>query len=168
MSRYPKVIFTLLFATLSIVSFAQNNTAALIPMPNHIEKSKDGATIQLNKSTAISSSLPNNSFIIQELRRIVEKRMQLSLALDNSNKKNRIEINIDSSLTDKEHYTIEVCKKGILIKGGSEGALFMALQTFDQILIGDACNTANKRIEHIRIDDKPRFAHRAEIGRAHV
>lgn len=161
MSRYPKVIFTLLFATLSIVSFAQNNTAALIPMPNHIEKSKDGATIQLNKSTVISCSLPNNSFIIQELRRIVEKRMQLSLALDNSNKKNRIEINIDSSLTDKEHYTIEVCKKGILIKGGSEGALFMALQTFDQILIGDACNTANKRIEHIRIDDKPRFAHRA-------
>ena len=161
MSRYSKVIFTLLFATLSIVSFAQNNTAALIPMPNHIEKSKDGATIQLNKSTAISSSLPNNSFIIQELRRIVEKRMQLSLALDNSNKKNRIEINIDSSLTDKEHYTIEVCKKGILIKGSNEGALFMALQTFDQILIGDACNTANKRIEHIRIDDKPRFAHRA-------
>ena len=161
MSRYPKVIFTLLFATLSIVSFAQNNTAALIPMPNHIEKSKDGATIQLNKSTAISSSLPSNSFIIQELRRIVEKRMQLSLALDNSNKKNRIEINIDSSLTDKEHYTIEVCKKGILIKGSNEGALFMALQTFDQILIGDVCNTANKRIEHIRIDDKPRFAHRA-------
>lgn len=161
MSRYPKVIFTLLFATLSIVSFAQNNTAALIPMPNHIEKSKDGATIQLNKSTAISSSLPSNSFIIQEFRRIVEKRMQLSLALDNSNKKNRIEINIDSSLTDKEHYTIEVCKKGILIKGSNEGALFMALQTFDQILIGDVCNTANKRIEHIRIDDKPRFAHRA-------
>ena len=161
MSRYPKVIFTLLFATLSIVSFAQNNTAALIPIPNHIEKSKDGATIQLNKSTAISSSLPSNSFIIQELRRIVEKRMQLSLALDNSNKKNRIEINIDSSLTDKEHYTIEVCKKGILIKGSNEGALFMALQTFDQILIGDVCNTANKRIEHIRIDDKPRFAHRA-------
>ena len=161
MSRYSKAIFTFLFATLSVASFAQSNTAALIPMPNHIEKSKNNATIQLNESTTISSSLPNNSFTLQELRRIIEKHMQLSPAFDNSNKKNRIEINIDSSLTDKEHYTIEVCKKGILIKGSNEGALFMALQTFDQILIGDVCNTANKRIEHIRIDDKPRFAHRA-------
>ena len=161
MSRYSKAIFTFLFATLSVASFAQSNTAALIPMPNNIEKSKNNATIQLNESTTISSSLPNNSFTLQELRRIIEKHMQLSPAFDNSNKKNRIEINIDSSITDKEHYTLDVDKGGVTINGGSEGALFMALQTFDQILIGDICNTASKRIEHIRIDDKPRFAHRA-------
>ena len=161
MSNYSKAIFVSFIILFSTVSFAQDNTSAFIPMPNNIEKSKNGATIQLNESTAISSSLTSDCFILQELKHIIEKHMQLALAFDNSNKKNRIEINIDSSFADKEHYTLEVNKRGITINGGSEGALFMALQTLNQILIGDVCNTVNKRIEHIRIDDKPRFAHRA-------
>ena len=161
MNRYFKSIATFLLASLFIASVAQDNTVALLPMPNHIEKSKSGATVQLNEKTAINSTLPNNCFIIQELKQIIEKRMQLSLSIDNSRNKNRIEIGIDSSLADNERYTLCIDKKGVTIKGGSDGALFMALQTLDQILIGDVCNTANHRIEHIRIDDKPRFAHRA-------
>lgn len=161
MSRYSKSLFVFLTAMFFSVSFAQNNTAALIPMPNIIEKSINGATLQLNKNTVINSSLPSNSFILQELKLIIKKHMQLSPVINNNRNKNRIEINIDPSLTEKEHYTLEVNKKGLSIKGGSEGALFMALQTLNQILIGDICNTANKKIEHIKIDDKPRFAHRA-------
>ena len=154
-------LLVMLWATIFVPSFAQNNTAALIPIPNHIEKSKNGATTQLDKNTTITTSLQGNSFIIQELERIINKQMGLSPAIDNSRNKNRIEIEIDSSLTDREHYTLQVDKKGISIKGGSEGALFMALQTLNQILIGDICNTADKKVEHIKIDDKPRFAHRA-------
>lgn len=154
-------LLVLLWATIFVPSLAQNNTAALIPIPNHIEKSKNGATTQLDKNTTITTSLQGNSFIIQELERIINKQMGLSPAIDNSRNKNRIEIEIDSSLTDREHYTLQVDKKGISIKGGSEGALFMALQTLNQILIGDICNTADKKVEHIKIDDKPRFAHRA-------
>ncbi len=161
MNRFSKSLFTFLFAALSVTTSAQNNTAALIPMPNNIEKSKNGVTTELNGNTVISSSLPCNSFVLQELKSIIEKRMQLSLAHSNYSKKNRIELSIDSSMSDKERYTLEVDKRGVTITGGSEGALFMALQTLDQILIGDVCNTADKRIEHIRIDDKPRFAHRA-------
>ena len=161
MNRFSKNIFTILFAVLSVTTSAQNNTAALIPMPNSIEKSKNGATTGLNENTVISSSLPCNSFVLKELKSIIEKRMQLSLVHSNHSKKNRIELSIDSSISDKECYTLEVDKRGVTITGGSEGALFMALQTLDQILIGDVCNTADKRIEHIRIDDKPRFAHRA-------
>ena len=154
-------LLVMLWATIFVPSLAQNNTAALIPIPNHIEKSKNGATTQLDKNTTITTSLQGNSFIIQELERIINKQMGLSPAIDNSRNKNRIEIEIDSSLTDREHYTLQVDKKGISIKGGSEGALFMALRTLNQILIGDICNTADKKIEHIKIDDKPRFAHRA-------
>ena len=95
------------------------------------------------------------------MTRIIENHIQLSPVVDNKRNKNRIEIEVDSTLKEKEHYTLEVDKRGISIKGGSQGALFMALQTLDQILIGDFCNTADKKIEHIRIDDKPRFAHRA-------
>lgn len=156
-----KPLLLFLFTALNFVSYAQSNTAALIPMPNHIEKSKEKATVRFNDRTVINSSLPGNSFILQELTRIIENHMQLSPVVDNKRNKNRIEIEVDSTLKEKEHYTLEVDKRGISIKGGSEGALFMALQTLDQILIGDFCNTADKEIEHIRIDDKPRFAHRA-------
>ncbi|MBO7271468.1 MAG: beta-hexosaminidase, partial [Bacteroidaceae bacterium] len=161
MKNYIKPFLLLILAVLHSASYAQDNTAALIPMPNHIEKNIDKATVQLNDRTVINSSLQSNGFILQELTRIIENHMQLSPVVDNKRNKNRIEIEVDSTLKEKEHYTLEVDKRGISIKGGSQGALFMALQTLDQILIGDFCNTADKKIEHIRIDDKPRFAHRA-------
>ena len=60
-------LLVVLWATIFVPSLAQNNTAALIPIPNHIEKSKNGATTQLDKNTTITTSLQGNSFIIQEL-----------------------------------------------------------------------------------------------------
>ena len=161
MYRYFKLLLTTLLATFITTSSAQSNTSALIPIPNNIEKSKNGATTQLNKNTTISTSLPSNCFIVHELKKIFEKQLHLSLETGCKRNKNRIEIDIDSAITEKEHYTLEVDKRGISIKGGSEGALFMALQTLNQIFIGDVCNTAVQRIEHIKIDDKPRFSHRA-------
>ena len=161
MNINSRLLLTTLLALLITASSAQSNTSALIPMPNHIAKSKNGATTRLDKHTTINTSLPSNSFILQELKSIVEKHTQLSPEIDNSRNKNRIEIEVDPSMTEKEHYTLDIDKRGISIKGGSEGALFMALQTLNQIFIGDVCNTASQRIEHISIDDKPRFAHRA-------
>jgi hexosaminidase len=119
MKKILKPFLLLLIAALHSASYAQSNTAALIPMPNHIEKSKDNSTFQFNERTVINSSLPGNSFILQELTRIMEKHMQLSPAVDNKRNKNRIEINIDSTLKEKEHYTLKVDKRGISIKGGN-------------------------------------------------
>ena len=65
-----RLLLVLLWATIFVPSLAQNNTAALIPIPNYIEKSKNGITIELNGNTVISSSLPCNSFVLQELKSI--------------------------------------------------------------------------------------------------
>ena len=161
MNKCVKLLLATLLTTFTTTSFAQNNTSALIPIPNHIEKGKNGATTQLNVNTIINTSLPSNSFIIQELKKIIEKQLHLPLTIGSKRNKNRIEIEIDSTLSHKEHYKLEIDKKGISIKGCSEGALFLALQTFNQILIGDVCHTASQKVEHIKIDDKPRFSHRA-------
>lgn len=143
-----------------LASTAQESTSALIPIPNHIEYCKNGKTTQLDKKTTISSSLPADDFVIRELKRILNKHLQLEPAISKC-KKNVIEISIDSTIKEKERYILEINKKGIIIKGGTKGALFMALQTFEQILLGDVCNTKAQKVGHIRIDDKPRFAHRA-------
>ena len=156
-----QVLISLLLAVTITATTAQDNTAALIPFPNHIEKSVGKKTIQLNSRTVIKSHLPEQDFIIEELRRIFGKHMQLPLSADNSRHNNIIEIEIDSLLKEKERYTLEINKKGVFIKGHDKGALFMALQTLDQIMAGDTYNTCQSKIEHIRIDDRPRFPRRA-------
>ena len=157
-----KVLFVTvaLFAT-AIVSTAQDNTSALIPMPNHIVKSNKGEVFTLNTRTSIKTNLPDSAFVISELKRIIARHMQLSPQIDNSSRKNIIEIIKDSCIKEEEHYTLSVDKKGIHIKANSEGTIFLALQTLDQILIGDIHNTALHKVEHVFIDDKPRYAHRA-------
>ena len=158
-----KTLFTAIiaFATV-IVSIAQSNTQALIPYPNSIEQGVDGKTFTINDKTVICSTLNGDAFVIGELQRILNKRLGTTPAFSNTKQnKNIVLLEIDSTLEGREHYTLEVNKSGIHIKGASEGALFLALQTLDQLLIGDVCNTANKKIAHVRIDDCPRFGFRA-------
>ena len=158
-----KTLFTAIitFATV-IVSIAQSNTQALIPYPNSIEQGVDGKTFTINDKTVICSTLNGDTFVIGELQRILNKRLGTTPAFSNTKQnKNIVLLEIDSTLEGREHYTLEVNKSGIHIKGASEGALFLALQTLDQLLIGDVCNTADKKIAHVRIDDCPRFGFRA-------
>lgn len=145
----------------AVFATAQDNTSALVPMPNNIELCAEGKTFQLNRKSAISSNLPAESFIIEETKRIISDRMGIELPTDGTRSKNVISVCIDNTLAGNEHYTLEVNKKGIFIKGSNEGSLFMALQTLDQILLGDACNTKQDKVEFISIDDAPRFAFRA-------
>ena len=151
------ILLSLIFAK----TVAQDNTAALIPMPNSITTYNDNKVFTLNKKTTIKSEIDNDAFLTKELNRIVKKRTGVELSYNKESKNNIIELNIDTSLQGSEHYTLEVNKNGVFIKGATEGALFMALQTFDQILLGDFCHTANCEIRYIEIDDAPRFSHRA-------
>ena len=118
-------------------------------------------TLQFDTKTTIKSNLPEDAFVIREAKRILRKRMEISPTADNSRKKNIIEIAIDTTLQGSEHYTLKADKKGITIKGSTESALYRGITTLEQILIGDVCNTAEKRIGHIFIDDAPRYSHRA-------
>ena len=158
-----KIFFSAIitFAT-AIASVAQNNTQALIPYPNKIEQCSNGKTFAINSATTIESTLPGDAFVIKELQRITQKRLGLTPSISKGKRsKNIISLEVDSDLAGREHYTLEVNKNGVFIKGTTEGAIFLALQTLDQLLIGDICNTAENRIAHIRIDDSPRFGFRA-------
>ena len=142
-------------------TYAQENISALIPFPNHIELNAKGDCFRIDRRTSINSKLDTNDFILEELERIITKHLGFSPSKNNKQKKNIIEIAIDPTLQGDEHYTLEVNKNGIFIKGSTKGALFLALQTLDQILMGDICNTSANRIEYIKIDDQPRYGHRA-------
>lgn len=161
MKRAFATLIICIFALQGSIITAQDNTAALIPLPNSIETTDNGKYFQLNSRTAIKSSLPSEAFVISELKKIVQERTGITLTHDNGQNRNIIELSIDSTLSGNEHYTLKVDKRGVTIKGPTEGALFWGIQTLDQILLGDICNTSAGRIAHIAIDDAPRFAHRA-------
>ena len=159
-----KKVFSALAALLLIATAeitAQENTSALIPMPNSITTCDKGKSFKLNGNTAIKNGIHGNTFLTEELSRIIKKRTGLEPISDNKAKSNFIELDIDTALQGSEHYILEVDKKGVHIKGATAGAVFMALQTLDQILLGDICNTARLEIAHVRIDDSPRYHHRA-------
>lgn len=160
MNTIKSILVSLIITTATIVA-AQDNTQALIPYPNHIEQCKSNKTFRFNSSTTISTNLPNDAFVIEELQRITKKRLGLSPIIDNSHRKNIISLKVDSTITGREHYILEVDKNGVFIKGATQGALFLALQTLDQLLMGDVLNTAERRIAFIHIDDTPRYAYRA-------
>lgn len=154
--------FTAICAALlcAITTQAQENQSALIPIPNSIETSSDGG-FRINSGTAIKSDLQQDAFVIKELERIIDRHTGIALKKDNSQKKNIIELTVDTTLHGQEHYMLAVDKKGITIKGASEGALLWGVQTLDQILTGDIHNTAQGKVAHIAIDDAPRYPYRA-------
>lgn len=154
-------LLTYLFIMHAGITSAQDATSALIPMPNRIEVCPKNKTVQFDTKTAIKSNLPEDAFVIREAKRVLYKRMGISPTVDNCRKKNVIEIAIDTTLQGSEHYTLKADKKGITIKGNTESALYRGVTTLEQILIGDVCNSAEKRIGHIFIDDAPRYSHRA-------
>ena len=157
-----RILAAIMAIATATAAVAQSNAQALIPYPNSIELCNNGKTFALNSKTEITTSLADGTFVIGELQRLLQKRLGVSPTMGNGKQnKNIISLEVDSSIEGREHYTLEVNKNGIYIKGATEGALFLALQTLDQLLVGDVCNTAKGEIAHIRIDAAPRYGVRA-------
>ena len=116
MKRFFSWALAAAFALSCATAIAQNSISALIPMPNSITQSSKGETFQVNSKTTINSSLPQGSFLIEELKQIIENRTGIALTEEGDSKRNRIELVIDNTLKGKEHYTLKVDKKGISIK----------------------------------------------------
>ena len=61
----------------------------------------------------------------------------------------------------EEHYRLETNTKGMVIRGKTAAAVYYGVMTVDQLLLGDMCVTAQKKISSVIIDDAPRFSYRA-------
>lgn len=157
-----KRIITLLiaFASIATAALAQSPTAALVPMPNSVTVCPRGNTFTLPAKCTIATNLPQDCFYIKEIQRTIEEHTGIAPTVTNK-KGAHIKVEKDTTLAGEEHYTLQVTKKGITIKGASEIAILRATQTLDQILLGDYVNTANKKIACISIDDEPRYGFRA-------
>lgn len=156
-----KTIITALLTAITLATTAQERPLALIPMPNHIEADTQGHAVQFNAKTTLQSNLPDTTFLVQQLKQILGKHLAITPTASQGRKKNVINFYTDSTLQGREHYTLRIDKRGMHIAGSTHGALFLALQTLDQLLAGDIINSSHGKAAHIFIDDAPRYPHRA-------
>lgn len=152
-----------LFLLTATLSFGQSNTSALLPLPNHIEQVTGKKNFTVTPQTVVKTNLPKQAFCLFELQRILRDRVRQSTIMGGfqASGNSVIELWTDSAIKGEEHYMIEISESKLSIKGSTQKALFYGLKTLDQILLGDVCNTANKQIAPIRIDDEPRYGYRA-------
>lgn len=151
-------ILATIIALFTSGAMAQGPTSALVPMPNKIEICTKGKVFKIDKKSAIQTTLTHEAFPLKELQRIIEKHIGIAIP---TAEKGNITFKTDTSLQGAEHYTIKITPKKIEIKGSSETALLRAVQTIDQIMLGDYINCCKHSIACLTIDDTPRYSHRA-------
>ena len=86
--------------------WGQANTSALLPLPNHIEHIKGNKNFTLTPQTTIQTNLPEQSFVVGELQRILKEKMDQVVPVtdDTADGNSVIELYTDTSLEGKEHY----------------------------------------------------------------
>lgn len=137
---------------------AQNNLSALLPIPAKAETYTHKKTFDIRKTGKLITQLPDTSFLIGELKSIIEQRT--GIALKNSGKGHAIEIReVDGK--NREWYSIDVTHNRLTLSGGSKAGIFYALKTLDQMLLGDTHNSSNGKIAQTKIEDEPRYPMRA-------
>ena len=148
-----------LFILSAHIVVAQSNLSALLPMPAEVKTYDSKKSFNLNKPCRVESNLPEGSFLLTELQRIIAE--QTGKELNSSKKGALIEVISENNNNNPEAYTIDITAKKIAIKGNSEAGVFYALQTLNQILLGDRFNSSRGEIAPISINDAPRYGHRA-------
>ena len=153
-------VFIAFFA--GFTAFAQSPTSALVPMVNHCEISAKVKPYCIDaKQSKIFFADSSLLLSAQDLSLSIKETMGIALEVTNKTEKSNIRLSIDTTLDGKERYRIDVSKKGVKIVGATPTAVWWAVQTFHQILLGDVKNTALHQVAALHIDDVPRFAYRA-------
>ena len=96
-----------------------------------------------------------------------EKDLQLSVAEGAAPAKGAIVLSVDK-LYAEEAYVLEITKSGVVVKGGSEKAVFYGLQSLRQVIFHAKAKGAKVELPCMNVEDKPHFGYRGgmlDVGR---
>ena len=91
-----------------------------------------------------------------------EKGIQLAVVENQPKGKGVIALSVDKSLAEEE-YLLDVTKKGVVIKGGSEKAVFYGLQSLRQVVFNSQSKGDKVAVECMSVKDKPHFGYRGNM-----
>ncbi len=139
---------------------AQNMSSALIPQPNSVVRGTSAPFHVIEGKTTVCTLSPDLTPAMEALKRVVKHRMGITLT-EGTAKRATIQLAVDTTLKGREHYRLEITRQRMLLTGASPAAVFYAVMTLDQLLLGDVCATINNKVSAVTIDDAPRFGYRA-------
>lgn len=158
--KKKSVLFIVLMCAVLTIS-AQDNLSALVPMPNYVAQGKGKPYRIVEGRTAITITGEELQSVAETLSGIIEHRTGVVVPVVNGGAKAAMSLVVDPTMEGEEHYRIEVSSKGIAFTGSTVTALYRAVMTMDQLLLGDVLATARDEVSAVVIDDAPRFARRA-------
>ncbi len=91
-----------------------------------------------------------------------EKGLKLSVVEKGIVGKGAIALSVDKKLGDEE-YLLEVSKSGVVVKGGSEKAVFYGLQSLRQVIFHSKGNGKKVSVDCMTVKDKPHFGYRGSM-----
>ena len=131
-------------------------------MPNNVEILEKEKPFHIHKNKiSVFTNDSTLSFATTTLQNVLTEAFDVEVVVASEEKKADMVLTTAPALNNNERYTLSVSKKGVKIQGGSPIAVFYAVQTLQQILMGDARSTLNNEIAAIQIDDAPRYGFRA-------
>ena len=91
-----------------------------------------------------------------------EKGLQFAVVETLPKAKDVIALSVDKALAEEE-YQLDVTKKGVIIKGGSEKAVFYGLQSLRQVVFHSTTKGGKVAVECMSVKDKPHFGYRGNM-----
>ena len=153
-----KRIFTL-FVALVASMMVMAAECVIVPRPVSFEPQK--GKVSLNSKSVIyvaDKSLVRPATIFCSYV-AAEKGLQLSVVEKQPKGKGAISLLVDKSLA-QEEYLLDVTKKGVVVKGGSEQAVFYGLQSLRQLVFHAEGDAEKVQVECVTVKDKPHFGDR--------
>ena len=156
-----KLAMCIAFLGLGSVLHAQDNLSALMPMPNQVKTLRSMPFLCVDGQISFRVVGEGLDFAQQQLCKVFQQQMNMPLVAAPAGAEAAICLEIDARLKEKDRYQLTVAPAGIVIKGGTPGAVLYGVVTLNQLLTGDICTTRAKQIAAVSIDDAPRFSYRA-------
>ncbi|MBR6656215.1 MAG: beta-N-acetylhexosaminidase [Alistipes sp.] len=149
----------LLFVALATSLSVMAAECVIVPRPVSFEPQKGKMTLNSKSVVYVADKSLVRPATLFCSYVAAEKGLQLSVVENLPKGKGVISLSIDKSLA-QEEYQLDVTKKGIVIKGGSEQGVFYGLQSLRQVVFHSKGNAKKVSVECVTVKDKPHFGYR--------
>ncbi len=153
-ARYRKAPgWSRFYTTPAVAELTVDPTAVLIPRPVILEL-KGGKPLSLHRSWefVVADGLADEAVHAQ---RILADRLP-KVKAPRLAPEGTITLALDTTLTDREAYTLDVNERGVTIKGKTVAGVFYGLMTLDQLLRADGSEGGATAIPQLHLSDYPR------------
>ena len=156
-----KRIFAL-FVALVATSMVMAAECVIVPRPVSYEAQKGKLSLSSKSVIYVAEKSLVRPATMFASYVAAEKGLQLAVVESQPKAKGVIALSVDKALAEEE-YQLDVTKKGVVIKGGSEKAVFYGLQSLRQVVFHSKGNGSKVAVECMSVKDKPHFGYRGNM-----